>query len=106
MGNLISLNFSRAVSGPCRLYVKQLFVTKYLIVSLFHMRAAVPISTKFCTYLYTNSGKVLHTSMTLPTRPPNPGLPKTPKLLEITGEKTLLNKKCMKFFPGPGWLVI
>jgi len=62
-------------------------------------RTAGPISTKFCTDLPTNSGKVLNTSMTLPTQPPDPGVPQTPKPQQITGEKTLPYKKCIKFFP-------
>jgi len=63
------------------------------------------ISTKICADFPTNSGKVLNTSMTLPTRPLTPGYPKLQNL--ITGEKTLLYKKCpdgwlnlIKFFPG------
>jgi len=33
-------------------------------MSLFHMRTARPISTKFCTELQTDLGQVLNTSMT------------------------------------------
>jgi len=36
----------------------------------------------------------------LPTQPPDPGVPQTPKPKQITGEKTFLHKKCIKFFPG------
>jgi len=32
--------------------------------------------------------------MTAPTRTPDPGIPQTPKPKQITGEKTLLYKKC------------
>jgi len=76
-------------------------------MSPFHARTARPISTKFCTDLPTNSGKVLNTTMTPPTRPPDPGVPQTPKPKWVTGEKTLCNVKCpdglrklIKFFPG------
>jgi len=51
-------------------------------------------STKFCTGLPDNSGKVLNTSMTPKTWPPDPRVPQTPKPKQITGEKTLLYKKC------------
>jgi len=81
----------------------------------FHARTAGPISTKFCTDLHTNSGKVLSTCMTPPTRPPDPGVPQTPKPQQVTGEKTLCNKKCpdgwrkthqiSRAAPGPGWQV-
>jgi len=70
-------------------------------------QTAGPISTKFCTDLHTNSGKVLNTSMTTPTQPLDPGVPQTPKPKWITGEKTLCNVKCpdgwcklIKFFLG------
>jgi len=46
--------------------------------------------------------------MTPPTRPPDHRVSQTPKPKQITGEETLLHKKCIKFFraaPGPGWLV-
>jgi len=75
-------------------------------MSPFHSQTAGPISTKFCTDLPTNLGKVLYTTMALPTRPPDPG----PKPKQITGEKTLLKKKCpdrscrlTKFFTGSVW---
>jgi len=71
----------------------------YVPVSLFHARTAQPISTKFCTDLDTNSGRVLNTSMAPPTRPPDPRATHPRGNLQITGEKTLLNKKCIKFFP-------
>jgi len=81
-------------------------------MSPFHTRTARPISTKFCTDLSTNSGKVLNTSMTPPTQPLNPRVPKTLKPKRVTGEKTLCNitcpdgwRKLIKFFLGPGWLV-
>jgi len=32
--------------------------------------------------------------MTLPTKPPDPEVPQTPKPKQITGEKTFLYKKC------------
>jgi len=76
-------------------------------MSPFHARTAEPISTKFCTDLCTNSGKVLNTIMTPPTRPLDPGVPQTPKPKQVTGEKTLCNVKCpdgwrklIKNFPG------
>jgi len=79
----------------------------YLTVFLFHTLTAWPISTKFGTDLHTNSGKVLNTSMTLSTWPPDPRVPQTPKPKWFTGEKTLCNVKCpdgwrklIKFFPG------
>jgi len=61
------------------------------------MQTAKPISTKFCTDLHTNSEKVFNTP---PTLPPDAGYPQTPKPKQITGEKTLLYKKCIKIFPG------
>jgi len=76
------------------------------------------MSTKFCTDLHTNSGKVLNTNLTLPTRLPHPRALQTPKPKQIIGEKTLLYKKypdgrlnLIKFFPGSAgpwlaWLVI
>jgi len=85
-------------------------------MSPFHARTAGPISTKFCTDLHTNSGKVLNTSMTPQTRPLDPRVPQTPKPKRVTGEKTLCNVKCSDGYPytiklisqavpGPGWLV-
>jgi len=40
------------------------------------------------------------------TWPPDPGVPQAPKPNQITVEKTLLYKKCIKFFPGSAgpWL--
>jgi len=82
-------------------------------MSPFHARTARPISTKFCTDLPTNSGKVLNKSMIPPTRTLDPRVPQTPKPKRITGEKTLCNVKCpngwrklIKFFPGSAeaWL--
>jgi len=84
-----------------------LFFPMYLPMSPFHILTAGPISTKFCTDLPTNWGKVLNTRMTTPTRPPDPGVPQTPKPKWITGEKTLCSIKCpdgwrkfVKFFLG------
>jgi len=48
-------------------------------MSLFHVRTTVPISTKFCTDHQTNSGKVLFTTVSLPTQHPNPGVPQAPE---------------------------
>jgi len=79
----------------------------YLPMYPFHARTARPISTKFCTDLPNNSGKVLNTSMTLPTQPLDPGVPQTLKPKWVMGEKTLCSVKCpdgwhklIKFFPG------
>jgi len=58
------------------------------------------ISTKFCTDFLINLGKVLKTSMTPPTQPTDPGVTQAPKPKQITGEKTLPYKKCIKFFLG------
>jgi len=55
---------------------------------------------KFCTDLHTYSGKVFDTRMTPPTRHPDPRVPQPLKPKQITGEKTLLYKKCIKFFSG------
>jgi len=70
-------------------------------MSPFHAQTTRPITTKFCTDLATNSGKVLNTSMTPPTQLLDP----RPKW--VMGEKTLCNVKCLdgwrkliKFFPG------
>jgi len=71
-------------------------------MSLFHERAAGPISTKFCTDLTTNVGKVLNTSLTLPTQPPDPWVLQALKPKQIHWIKTLLYKKCIKFFPASG----
>jgi len=51
------------------------------------MQTARLISTKFCTDLSTNSWKVLNTTITPPTQPPDPGVPQTPKPKQTTGEK-------------------
>jgi len=75
-------------------------------MSPFHARTAGPISTKFCTDLPTNSGKILNTVM----------IPPTPKPKRVTGEKTLCNVKCSDGYPYtiqlisqaapvPSWLV-
>jgi len=85
-------------------------------MSPFHARTARPISTKFCTDIPTNSGKVLNTSMDPPIRPLDPRVPQTPKPKCVTGEKTLSNVKCPDGYPytvllislaapGPGRLV-
>jgi len=84
-------------------------------MSPFHTWTALPISTKFCTNLHTNSGKVLNTIITSPTQPLDPGVSQTPEPKWVTGEKTLCNVKCpdgwrklIKFLPGsagPGWLI-
>jgi len=74
----------------------------YVPMSLFHVPTAGPTSTKFCTDLHINSG------VGVSFYKYNPVVPKTPKPKLITGEKTLLYKKCIKFFravPGPGRLV-
>jgi len=63
-------------------------------MSPFHARTARPISTKFCTDLPTNSGKVLNTSTAMPTQPLVPGVPQFLKPKWVTEEKTLCNKKC------------
>jgi len=88
-GHVSSSNFSRAAPGPGWLVCIYIY-KRDCSMSLFHKRTAWPISTKFCTDLHTNSGKVLNTSLTLPTLHPDPGLLKTPKPKQITGEKTLL----------------
>jgi len=83
-------------------------VPMYLPMSLFHLGTARPISTKFCTDLPANSGKVLNTSMTPPTQPLDPGVPQTSKPKWVRGEKTLCNISSANFSwaaPGPGWLV-
>jgi len=77
-------------------------------MSLFYAQIRRPIFTKFCTDLHNNSGKVLNTSLTQPTRSPDPGVPQTPKPKQITGEKLCYTKNALNFFrpvPGPGWLV-
>jgi len=61
-------------------------------VSFFHTLTAGQFSPK--TDLPTGSGKVLSTSLTPPTQPPDPGLPQTPKPVQ---EKS--------FALDPGWLV-
>jgi len=59
------------------------------LMPLFHERTAIPISTKFCTDLNTNPGKVLNTRLTWPYPTPRPGW--YPKLqnLNRTLEKKL-----------------
>jgi len=54
----------------------------YLSVSLFHVQTAVSISTKFCTDLHTNSGKVFN----------NPLIPGYSKLQNLN--KSLEKKLC------------
>jgi len=56
---------------------KWLYICSYLPMYPFHARTAGPISTKFCTDLPANSGKVHNTSMTPPTQPLDPGLAQT-----------------------------
>jgi len=69
------------------IYIKETVCT-YVSMSPFHAQTTGLISTKFCADLPGYSGKVLNPSMTLPTRP------QIPKPKQITGEKTLLYKKC------------
>jgi len=67
-------------------------------------------------YLLFHKRTVLNTSMASLTRPPDPEIPQLSKPKQITGQNTLLCKKCpdgqlnlIKFFwaaPGPDWLVI
>jgi len=74
-----------------------IYIPMYLPMSLFHKRTAGPISTKFCTDLPTNPGMVLSTSMTAPTRPPDPRVLQTPK--------DVSSSNFSRAAPGPGWLV-
>jgi len=61
----------------------------------FHAQTAGPIPTKFCTErIPTNSGKVLNTTMTPPTRPLDPEVLQTLKPKQVMGEKPLGNIKC------------
>jgi len=76
-----------------------LYPCTYLSASLFHLQTARPISTNFCTDLCNSLGKVLNTSLTLPTQPSDPGVPQIPKPKQITREKNFLYKKCIEFFP-------
>jgi len=64
------------------IYLLYLSTYKLLFVPMspFHARTTGPISTEFCIVLHTNSGKVLNTGMTLPTQPPDPGVPKQQNL--------------------------
>jgi len=64
-------------------------VCTHLYVAVFPFYAVL-ISTKFCTDLPTNSGKVLNTSMTPSTQLPDPMVPQIPKPKQIMGEKILL----------------
>jgi len=86
-----SSNFSRAAPGPGWL-VKHTVCTREP-VSLFHAQTTGSISTKFCIDLHTNSGKVLNTSMTPSTQPPDPGVTQNPKPKQITGEKRFALQK-------------
>jgi len=81
MGDFLSLNFCPMQCwSPFGLYIyKRLCPCTYLPVSLFYTQTAKPISTKFCTDLHTNSGKVPNTSLTPPTWTPDPGVPQNPK---------------------------
>jgi len=80
-------NFTKFFPGSARARLASLSIHKnisiqkrlFVPMSLFHAQPAQPISTKFCTDLNTNSGKVLNTCMTPPTQPPNPRVPQTPK---------------------------
>jgi len=89
-----------SVSIPSIFYLSKSTYIKVTVctcvaMSPFHTRTVRPISTKFCTDP-ANSGKVLNTSMTLPTQPLDLGVPQT--------LKPLCNVKCpdgrRKFFPG------
>jgi len=78
---------------PESMYIKQTVCTYlciYVPVSLFHVRTARPISTKFSRSLHTNSGKVLNTSMTPPNKPP--GTPNSKTLAENV-RKTSVQRK-------------
>jgi len=78
-------------------------------MSLFHNQTPGTISTKFYTDFHTNTGKVLNTSLTWPTQPPDPWVPQTSKPIQITGEKTLLQKNALNFsraMRGLGWQVL
>jgi len=64
----------------------------------------VPLSsvnrrTNFAQTSTLTQGRLL--TQVWPRQPntPDPGVPQTPKPKRITGEKTLLYKKCIKFFP-------
>jgi len=60
----------------CLIYKSDcLYLPFYVPMSPFFARTAGPISTKFCTDLPANSGKVLNTSMTPPTQPLHPQSP-------------------------------
>jgi len=76
-----------------------LYLCTYLPMYPFHALTARPISTKFCTDLPTNSGKVLNTSMTLQTLALDPRVSQTPKPKRVMGEKTLCNIKCPDGYP-------
>jgi len=82
-------------------YILSKYKRVFVAMFPFHVWTAGPISTKFCTDLPTNSGKVLNTSITLPTRPLDPRVPQTPKPKWVIGEKTLCNVKCPDGYPYP-----
>jgi len=72
-------------------------------MSLFHVQNAGPISTKFCTDLHRGGSQHKYYPANLN---PWPQGTQAPKPKQTTGEKTLLYKKWIEFFPsiaGP-WL--
>jgi len=118
MGDVCSSNFSRAAPGPGWLvfYIYRRSDCLYWCTYMypFHAQTARPISTKFCTDLPANSGKVLNTSVTPPTWPPGPqGTPNSKtwsleKKLCFTQNVQMGDVSSSNFSraaPGPGWLV-
>jgi len=94
--------FSRAAPGPR--WLVSLYIKETVPMSPFHVRTDGPISTKFCTDLHTNLGKVLNTIM-IPTSGPQ-GTPNS-KTQMGQGRETWCNVKCpdgshllIKFFLG------
>jgi len=65
----------------------------------FHPWTAGPISPKLCTDPYTSSGKVVITRMTLPTQPPDPGVPKAPRPLADHWRKIFALQKMSRRLP-------
>jgi len=96
-----TLNFNLFPVITSKTIQMTIWIGKGLFVPMFpfHARIPWPISTKFCTDLHNNSGKVINTSMTPPTRLQDPRVLQTPEPKLDKGEKTLCNVKCPYGYP-------
>jgi len=85
------VNFpGRAGARLASLYLKQ--AVPYYLPMYVPAQTAGPISTKFCTDLLTNSGKLLNTTMTPQPDPLTPGYPKLQNLSRSQEKKLCFTK--------------